>query len=226
MAPADLLLTLGTQALMLCNGLFVSNRTVDQIYDQELKLDRMPVLGREMVQVDPKRRTVVVGGAGIPAPVMRAAYREGLGCIVLSPDQGLADIDSLPELRLPAPPREAATIPWPNGDLLSGKPLPADVDAKALEAAWEWALDRKTHGHESQITLSLLVVYRGDIVFERYAPGVDMKTRTRTWSTAKSIASALVGIAISQGKLALDSPLPYAEGDPRRSVTLRHVLHM
>ena len=29
----------GTQALVTCNGLFVSNRTLEQIYEQELKLD-------------------------------------------------------------------------------------------------------------------------------------------------------------------------------------------
>jgi CubicO group peptidase (beta-lactamase class C family) len=221
------LLSLGRQALLTCNGLFVSNRTLDQIYEQELKLDEMPVLPRDMVQIDDQLRTVAVGGPGASAaPVMRAVYREGLGCIVLSPDQTFADIDSLPQLVLPPPPGDAATIPWPDGDLVSAQPLPAGVDAKALEAAWDWALDRKAHGHPSQITLSLLVVYRGGIVFERYAPGVDMKTRTRTWSTAKSVASALIGIAVSQGKLALDSPLPYPEGDPRRTVTLRHVLHM
>ena len=225
--PNELLLTLGTQALMICNGLFVSNRTLDQIYDQELKLDRMPVLPPPEVQIDLKRRAVAVGAeSNFPAPAMRAAYREGLGCVVLSPDQDFADIDSLPELRRPPAPGDAATIPWPEGDLVSAKPLPPGVEAKALDAAWDWALDRQTHGHRSQVTLSLLVVHRGDIVFERYAPGVEVKTRTRTWSTAKSIASALVGIAVSRGKLALEAPLPYPEGDPRRSVTLRHVLHM
>jgi CubicO group peptidase (beta-lactamase class C family) len=221
------LIALGNQALMICNGLFVSNRTLDQIYGQELKSDEMPVLPREMVQIDERLRAVAVGRAGLcAAPVMRATYREGLGCIVLSPDQSFADVDSLPELRLPPPPGDPATIPWPDGDLVSAKPLPQGVDAKALRAAWDWALDRRTHGHPSQITLSLLVVYRGDIVFEGYAPGVDIKTRTRTWSTAKSIASALIGVAVSHAKLALDSPLPYPEGDPRRTITLRHVLNM
>jgi CubicO group peptidase (beta-lactamase class C family) len=40
--PTELLVTLGTQALMICNGRFVSNRPLDLIYEQELKLDRMP----------------------------------------------------------------------------------------------------------------------------------------------------------------------------------------
>ena len=33
-----MLITMGTQSLMICNGLFVSNRTLEQIYEQELKV--------------------------------------------------------------------------------------------------------------------------------------------------------------------------------------------
>ncbi|MDX1383622.1 MAG: serine hydrolase, partial [Thermoanaerobaculia bacterium] len=107
------------------------------------------------------------------------------------------------------------------------------VDAEALAAAAEWAFDRATHGHPSQITLSLMVVHDGKILLERYAPGVDRTTRTRTWSTAKSIAATLVGILVGEGKLELDAPLPFDDwgpttgpDDPRRRITLRDVLQM
>ena len=43
------------------------------------------------------------------------------------------------------------------------------------------------------MTLSLLVVHGGDIIHERYAPGVNVTTKTRTWSAAKSIAATLIG---------------------------------
>jgi CubicO group peptidase (beta-lactamase class C family) len=84
------------------------------------------------------------------------------------------------------------------------------------------------------VTLSLVVVHDGRIVHERYAPGVDMGTRTRTWSTAKSLASTLFGILVDQGRLKLDAPLDVEwlprvaspEHDPRRAITLRHVLNM
>ena len=33
-----------------------------------------------------------------------------------------------------------------------------------------------------QVTLSLIVVHQGEIIHERYARGVDVATRTRTWS--------------------------------------------
>ena len=62
--PTELLVTLGTQALMICNGRFVSNRPLELIYEQELKLDRMPVLPPKEVAIDEARRTVAVGGGG------------------------------------------------------------------------------------------------------------------------------------------------------------------
>jgi CubicO group peptidase (beta-lactamase class C family) len=113
-------------------------------------------------------------------------------------------------------------------------PLPPEVDEGALAAAAEWAFDRETHGTTEQVTLSLIVVYKGQIVLEQYAPGADYLTKTPTWSTAKSIAVTLIGMLVDQGKLSLDEPLgidwlPRArspETDPRLRITLRHVLNM
>jgi CubicO group peptidase (beta-lactamase class C family) len=236
--PTELLVMRGMQALMTCNGLFVSMRTLDQIYAQELLFNRIVIVPPEMVRIDSTRRTVAVGiGGNDPVSVMRAAYREGLGCVVLGPEQDFDAVDSLPVLDLSAPAGDPAGIPWPAGDLIAAKPLPASVDPAALEAAATFAFDRATHGHFSQITLSLLVVHDGDIVLERYAPGVDVTTRTRTWSVAKSIAATLIGIAVDEGRLALDAPLPFEDwgtgadsppspADPRRAVRLRHLLNM
>ena len=94
----------GTQALVMCNGLFVSGRTLEQIYDQELKLDGIAIVPQALVAVDRKRRTVAVGGAeNDPIPTMRAAEREGLGCIIMAPFQTFADLDDLPQLKMPPP---------------------------------------------------------------------------------------------------------------------------
>ncbi len=236
--PARLTVMMGIQALMICNGLFVSERSIEQIYARELKFRRNLVLPPEMVTINSDRRAVVVGSGGNnPLPVMRAAYRPGLGCIAMSPDQTLDDIDSLPILEMPPLPGDPAKIPWPDGDLITARQLPPHIDRAALDAAGEFAFDRKVHGHLSQITLSLLIVHEGQIIYERYAPGVDMTTKTRTWSAAKSIASTLIGIAVGQGNLDVDEPLPFANWgtgsndppspeDQRRTITLRHVLNM
>ena len=222
----------GQQAVFMCNGLFTSNRTIEQVFAQELAFLPEPVGTPEGgdYEVDTARKAVTIG-AGHGAPRMRAAFREGIGCVILAPDQTLADIDGLPSLAMPPPPGDPATIAWPDGDKVTEEALPAYVDAAALEAASDWSFDRES---PEQVTLSLLIVHRGRIIHERYAPGVDMTTRTRTWSTAKSIASTLIGMLVDEGRLALDEPLGYEffpraaapDRDPRSAITLRHVLNM
>jgi CubicO group peptidase (beta-lactamase class C family) len=215
---------------MSCNGLFVSGRTLEQVFAQELAYLPQP-LGTAAggdYRIDTARRTVEVGGAN-GTPVVRAAFRAGLGCMTLGPGQTFADIESLPQLGLAPLPGSPDEIDWPDGDRVRNKPLPAAIDATALAAASDWAFERPT---PEQITLSLLIVHKCRIIHERYAPGVDRHTRTRTWSTAKSIAVTLIGMLVDQGKLALDEPLgfawlPAAPGeDPRRRITLRNVLNM
>ena len=222
----------GQQAVFMCNGLFTGNRTLKNVFAQELAFLPQPVgtpRGGDYV-INETRQAVAIGAGGGP-PIMRAAFREGIGCVILAPDQTFEDIDRLPILELPYPPGDPATIAWPDGDLITDRSLPAGVDAAALQAASDWAFDRES---PEQVTLSLLVVHNGRILHERYAPGMDMTTRTRTWSTAKSIAVTLIGMLVDQGRMQLDEPLglewlPRArspETDPRNAITLRHVLNM
>lgn len=222
----------GVQAVLMCNGLFTSNRTLEQVFAQELAYlpDPVGTAGGGDYLVDRERKAVAIGG-GASGPVIRAAFRSGIGCVVMAPEQTFDDIESLPILELPPPAGDARAIPWPNGDLVEESAVPDGVDPGALQAASDWAFERES---PEQVTLSLLVVYKGAIVHERYADGVDRYTRTRTWSTAKSIAATLIGMLVDDGRLSLDAPLgfewlpalPAAESDPRRAITLRNLLNM
>lgn len=222
----------GVQAVLMCNGLFTSNRTIEQVFEQELAYVRQPVgtaRGGDYV-VDRERKAVAIGAPG-GTPTMRAAFRDGIGCVILAPDQTFEEIESLPVIDMPPPPGDPATTPWPDGDLVEDMPLPSNVDASALAAASDWAFERES---AEQVTLSLLVVHNGQIIHERYAPGFDLTTKTRTWSTAKSIAVTLIGMLVDQGRMELDRPLGFEwlpqsrspETDPRNAITLRHVLNM
>ncbi len=222
----------GVQAVLMCNGLFTSGRTLEQVFAQELAYLPNPVgtvNGGEYV-VDRERRALAIGGPE-SGPVIRAAFREGIGCVVMAPDQSFDDIDTLPVLNLSYPDGDPATTPWPMGDVLDPSLLPRDVDWTALAAASDWAFERES---AEQVTLGLIVVYKGQIIHERYADGVNRMTRTRTWSTAKSIAATLIGMLVDEGRLELDAPLgidwlPDVEGDendPRDEITLRQVLNM
>ena len=140
----------GQQAIFMCNGLFTSNRTLEQIFAQELKFLRS--------------RGTAAGGdyestaSGEPspsarpgaAPVMRAAFREGIGCVIMAPDQTFDDIDGLPQLDLPPPPGDPATIAvarWRPG---RGRAASRRHRcAAALQAASDWAFNRDSRPNRS-----------------------------------------------------------------------------
>ncbi|MEQ8246013.1 serine hydrolase [Fulvivirga sp.] len=222
----------GVQAILTCNGLFTSDRTLEQVYDQELKYLKAPIGTAEDGDylIDWNNKTVTIGTTE-NTPMMRAAFREGIGCVILAPDQTFDVINDLPIQTLAPLSGVASTISWPEGDLVKKQKLPKYIDKDLLTAASNWSFERES---EEQVTLSLTVVHKGQIIHERYAEGVDMSTKTRTWSTAKSIAATLIGMLVDEGKMELDAPLGIdwlpkevtADNDPRADITLRNVLNM
>jgi CubicO group peptidase (beta-lactamase class C family) len=67
-------------------------------------------------------------------------------------------------------------------------------------------------------------------VAERYRPGFGPETQYRTWSAAKMLTNALIGILVGRGLLDVDGPAPIPEwhfaGDPRAKITVANLLHM
>ncbi|MGI9263063.1 MAG: serine hydrolase domain-containing protein [Woeseiaceae bacterium] len=227
----------GVQAVLMCNGLFTSGRDLRMVFRHELAYLTQERFGGPVgtanggdYVVNEDLMAVAIGGPNT-GPVVRAAFREGIGCVVMPPDQSFDDIDALPKLELPYPDYDATLTEWPNGDQLPDKPLPDYIDEDALLSASDWAFVRESR---EQTTLSLVVVHKGDIIHERYDNGANQSTRTRTWSTAKSIAVTLIGMLVDEGRMSLDEPLGFdwepqianPEDDPRHEITLRHVLNM
>lgn len=128
----------------------------------------------------------------------------------------------------PLPPQPAG-VAWPTARWAEG-PLPEGADRPALEAASAALFERVGRGGVPD-TRALLAVQGGRIVWQRFADGFDADSRFRSWSMAKSVTNALVGILVRDGRLALDAPAPVPRwqqraSDPRRALTLRHLLTM
>lgn len=134
---------------------------------------------------------------------------------------------------LPALPAQPVGTPWPGAQWPTG-PVPAGVAVgRLLDSAFD---DRGPLA----TTLAVVVVHRGRVVAERYQgelPRFDRppepvgpSTPLPSWSMAKSMLHAAVGILVTEGALELDRPAPVPEwhgrGDPRRRITLRHLLEM
>lgn len=83
---------------------------------------------------------------------------------------------------------------------------------------------------EEGFTYALLVVKDGAIVHERYGYGANAFYLQYSWSMAKSITHALVGILVGDGRLDPHAPAAVPEwqssSDARRVITLEQLLRM
>ena len=79
-------------------------------------------------------------------------------------------------------------------------------------------------------TRALIVMHRGSVVAERYAPGYGPETRFHGWSMGKTVTAVAIGMLVGEGRLGLDEappiPLWQRAGDPRGDITLRQLLQM
>lgn len=79
-------------------------------------------------------------------------------------------------------------------------------------------------------TRAVVLMHGGRIAAERYAPGYDADTRFVSWSMAKTVTAAMIGMLVADGLLELDAPAPVPRwrrpGDPRGEITLRQLLQM
>jgi CubicO group peptidase (beta-lactamase class C family) len=110
-------------------------------------------------------------------------------------------------------------VPWPTGSWPRGEP-PAEASEVVAELM--------TQPPELGLTLAVAVVHRGRLVAEAYGPETTAATTLISWSTAKSVTHAVVGLLVGDGRLQLHEPAPVAawEGDARSGITLQHLLEM
>jgi CubicO group peptidase (beta-lactamase class C family) len=204
-----------------CSGVFVSGRDPDEIYREEVR----PAPGMVLIdwalryRLDRERREVKTWVAGLFEA--HAVYRDGLGCLVVHGEMP-PDPPSGADLR-PAPATRPALL-----DDIAGAGVVLAKDARIRTAVDEAFAE--PHSSFSRRTKAVVVVHRGRVIAERYAPGIDARTPMQGHSVAKSVIHALIGILVRQGKLSPTDRAPVAEwdspGDPRRDITIEQLLRM
>lgn len=105
--------------------------------------------------------------------------------------------------------------------------LPRGVTKAKIDALVSPLMGSRTNPNRVR---SVVIVVGDRIVYERYHPLDKRTTVMGTFSVSKSFTSTVVGALVDDGLLSLDAtpPVPaWADpADPRRVVTLRHLLHM
>jgi CubicO group peptidase (beta-lactamase class C family) len=208
------MLEIGTayKAKMLCSEVFVAGRAPADVV-AELESQDLTALRFLSASIDRRTRTATVR-APLGIMTREARFGDSGGCVLAFDRQPPADDQPRNE---PAP----STI-----DLASS---PGSEMKSRLTAVLDDAFSESDPTRPRQ-TRAIVVLSNGQIVAERYAPGFTAATPMLGWSMAKSVVNALAGVLVGQGRLAIDAPVRVpiwnAPDDPRRRITLDHLLRM
>jgi CubicO group peptidase (beta-lactamase class C family) len=222
-------LAAGYKASFLCSDIFNAGQTEEQVANDDLKRiypELEPLIPKLEARIDREAKTVSVAFDD-KLPPRIAAWRPHLGCAQLPVGAGADSVRLLPRLAANPAVDRNDRLKWPDGDRnATARPK---GDSRALAVAVAAAFDRRSYGQGSETT-AVLVLQDGRIVAERYRPDFDMHMSQRTWSVAKSLAGTIVGAAVQQRLLEVDSPAPVPEwrrpGDPRSAITTDQLLRM
>jgi CubicO group peptidase (beta-lactamase class C family) len=213
-------LGLAGYAKVLCSAVFVSGREPAEAFENS-GFFLFPEDQRRGVTYDvdrDKKRVRMTHGR----ITRTAAFYGDQGCIIHPQDHdGIFFTPKPVTTRLP----DAASQPWPMGDAPSRDPFPAGADRTRIARAVDLAFS-----DPAGLTAGFLVVYKGQIVGERYLPGITKDTQLESWSMGKSLTATLFALLVKDGVYRIDEPAPIAAwhqpGDPRGAITNADLLHM
>lgn len=209
-------------AKILCSAVFVSNRDSAEAlahvtpYFLGNKVDSITTF-----EIDRRRKLVRLTVAN---RITREAKQYGdQGCIVHQPGR---DTVFFRPVRVTSSLPNAATTPWPMGDVLPTTPPPSTIDTAKIRAAVDAAF-----ANPLGYTAAFVVVHNGRIVAERYGAGANRDMQLESWSAGKSIVGTLIGLLVQQGALKLEDPAPIPEwhtspNDPRGKIRTLDLMRM
>ncbi len=206
----------GYAAKSMCSCVFVANRTPESVLGQDLNFSFVKY-AKAWVDENEKAAYSTVFGLS----KRKAVFREGLGCSLVF-DEEPSELPGGFGIKQSILKKD--TI-WPIGDQMSDTTF-ENINYEKLEKVVNEAFDAE--GESVKNTRAVLVIYKDQIVAEKYAPGFTVETPQLGWSMTKSITNAMVGLLVKEGKLSIESSNLFKvwEQDERKSITLNNLLQM
>ena len=210
----------GYVAHNICVKTFVSGLDPQTIFAEASDRSGIRLLRHVLVfQLDRTGRTVDTSALGLFRS--RAVFHEGLGCVEQHgskpPYLLRSDIEALKT------PKTPPLLPEIAG------PAVVEPSDPALRAALDHAFEEPADPPFRR-TKAVVVVHNGQVIAERYAPGIGVDTPLLGFSMTKSVVNALIGILTQQGLVTPSMPAPIPEwhgaDDPRREIEVEHLMRM
>ena len=147
-------------------------------------------------------------------------FTDGLGSVLIPQGKELG------QRTIPKRNKTKTELAFPYGDKPQKDTIFNNIDYKKLNKAVADGFDPEDNNMKK--TRTVLVIYKDQIIAEKYTKGFDKNSLILGWSMAKSVTSAVVGILEKQGKVNLDQNnlFPEWQNDDRKNITLRNLLNM
>lgn len=213
----------GYVASMSCSKAFVSGFPEQQINQQDLELITSGSSNNAKPQINHSDQST---SSKIFTTQKRAIYRPGLGCTLVGDKSGVSDETSLRQQQMPSVAKVELSdeVLWPQGNKAADQLLTANQLNEIDRASDVIFSENKNYQVASH---SLAIAYQGQLVYQRYAEGIDSETPIYGFSLGKTLASLLAGKLSSQGLLDIHQPIDYlAWNDERSNITAHHLLTM
>lgn len=206
----------GFSAKSVTSGHFIDNRNLQIIEKGD---NDIPKVDWATNKIDENGRFVTSTVFGLKE--RKAIYRKGLGATLINDNFKVSKFYEAPKRT-----KLNKNLPFPYGDLEQKEVVFDNVDYEKLQKVVDNAFD--TEDEKSKRTRSVIVIYKDQIIAEKYAPGFDKFSRILGWSMTKSITGTIFGILQKQGKIDVSKPAPITEWqkDERAIITLSDLLHM
>lgn len=149
-----------------------------------------------------------------------AVFKEGVGCVLISEDNK-PTINYKPNRKI-----INTNLTYPYGDNPQKDTIFQDINYEALEKAVINVFDEDEM--KLKRTRAVLVIYKDQIIAEKYADGFSKDSKMLGWSMTKSIASAAIGVLEKNGVLNVSDTnlFPEWEHDERSKISLNNILQM
>lgn len=206
----------GFASKSVASGVFLANRTQESV--EKGDNDFLPI-SKAKNKVNLSERSVTSNIFGLKK--RKAIYVDGLGAILVN-----GDFDPKKKFDIPKRNKAPKNLPFPYGVLPQIDNKFVNIDYKVLNEAVNNAFDK---GDEKlKRTRSVLVVYKDQIIAEKYADGFDKNTLMLGWSMTKSITATMYGILQKKGLMDINSVtgIPEWQNDDRKNITYNDLLHM
>mgnify|MGYP000855846541 FL=1 len=210
-----LVLISGHSAKSVASNIFVADRSQASV---EVSDNGFSPVSLATNKVDFENKSVTTKVFGLKSRT--AVYREGLGTVVTN-----KEYDANAAYLVPKRNKTPKNLPFPYGDLPQKDTVFTNINYQKLNQIVDTYFNENT---ATNTTRSFLVIYKNQIIAEKYSEGFDEKSLILGWSMGKSLMSAVCGVLNFQSKLNVEDPAPIGawKNDDRSKITINNLLQM